>query len=103
MNKIPDSFTLTTGELEKAAKTIDDFFIGTKQLLEKKYDISEPFEIEIRSANFSYMDNHITDDCITYMTYMGSVVACVFETRTMFNNVRYDFLRNLGSIEDIRK
>lgn len=91
---IPRSITLDPGEQEIISKTIDDFFIETKQLIEQS-ERTDPHDFEIRSGEIAYLPEQVTDDRITYLLFRKEVVACILETRTEFNYAHYDFFRNL--------
>jgi len=98
MKKIPKSVTVPTGYQYTLTKTIDDFFIETKDFIVSKYGEGPYFEIE--SGEIASQPNVVTDNRITYLLYKKRIVACVLETRNDFNNVHYDFFRNINRLEE---
>lgn len=100
MNPIPNPITVNTGEQGRVAKTIDDFFIETRDFVLQTYEVRES-EFNIRSGELAYNSSQITDDRITYLSYRNIILASVFETRTEFNYVRYTFFRNLEGFEEL--
>lgn len=90
----PHSITVNTGEQGTVSKTIDDFFIETRDFIRQKYKVQES-EFYIKSGELAYNSFQITNDRITYLSYKDMILASVFETRTEFNYVRYTFFRNL--------
>lgn len=100
MKPIPTSFIVNTGEQEKVQKTIDDFFVETKEFIEGMYKVQE-WQFHIKSGEVAYNYMQVTDDRITYLEYRDMVLASVFETRTEFNHVRYTFFRNLGGFGEL--
>lgn len=95
MNKIPETATVNTGDGGRVHRTIDDFFSDTIESLEKDEGADRRF-FEVKSGNITKGGNmmHVTDDRLTYLSYKGYIIACVTETRTEFNYVRYTFFRN---------
>jgi hypothetical protein len=103
MNPIPKSITVNTGEQHSLTKTIDDFFVETKEFAQQTYGLLES-GFQIRSGELAYHSHQITNDRVTYLAYMDVVLASVFETRTEFNYVKYTFFRNeAGFGELVRK
>ncbi len=100
MNPIPNPITVNTGEQETVSKTIDDFFIETRDFVRKTYKVQES-EFQIKSGELAYNSFHITDDRITYLSYRDMVLASVFETRTESNYVRYTFFRNVEGFGEL--
>ena len=100
MNPIPNPIIVNTGEQERVAKTIDDFFVETKEFIEKHYEVQES-EFQIKSGEIAYNSTQITDDRITYLSYRDMILANVFETRTEFNYVHYTFFRNLDGFGEL--
>lgn len=100
MNPIPKPITVNTGEQGRVTKTIDDFFIETKDFVQQNYEVQE-LDFRIRSGGLSYETPQITNDRITYLAYKDMILASVFETRTEFNYVRYTFFRNLGGFGEL--
>ena len=101
MNPIPNPITVNTGEQHTITKTIDDFFIETKNHVSRKYkkfDLIE-FEFQVKSGELAYNQFTITNDRITYLSYMDIVLASVFETRTQSNYVHYTFFRDLKGVD----
>ena len=96
MNPVPKPFTTNTGE--NVESIIEDFFIETRDYIKEFYD-KKDFEFEIRSANLSYNDDHITDDRVKYVCCGDLVVASVFITRNDWNYVNYTFARTLGGLD----
>ncbi|MBI2669405.1 hypothetical protein HYX14_06200 [Candidatus Woesearchaeota archaeon] len=94
MNPVPNPIIVNTGEQHRVSKTIDDFFLETRDFIQERYNVQEP-EFEIKSGELAYHSTQITDDRITYLSYRDMILASVFETRTEFNYVRYTFFRNL--------
>lgn len=97
MKPVPKPITVNTGDQYKVTKTIDDFFLETCDYIREKYQV-QPSECQIKSGEIAYNPLQVTDDRITYLSYRGIVLACVFETRTEFNYVQYSFFRNLENI-----
>jgi hypothetical protein len=100
MNFIPNPIIVNTGEQYMVIKTIDDFFLETKNFFERTYDLDES-EFQIKSGQLAYNAMQVTDDRITYLTYGDMILASVLETRTEFNHVRYTFFRNEGGLEEL--
>ena len=94
MNPIPDPITVNTGEQERVSKTIDNFFIETREFIEKQYTLQK-VGWGIKSGGVAYRPEQVTNDRITYLSYKDAVLAVVLETRTEFNHVQYTFFRNL--------
>jgi len=109
MKSIPNPITVNTGEQEKVTKTIDNFFVETKEYIEKQYEVKGPYW-EIKTGEITYdprqrlsdskIEKQISDHRITYLSYKDWILASVFETRTVFNHVRYTFFRNLDGFEE---
>jgi len=99
MKPIPNPIMVNTGEQERVAKTIDDFFVETRDFAKKIYKLRES-EFQIKSGELAY-SSQITDDRVTYISYKDIILAGVFETRTEFNRVRYTFFRNLEGLRNI--
>ena len=100
LSKIPECATvfLDSENTAEFAKTIDDFFVNTKEYL-KEVNKAKSFDFEIKVASLKY-GSIKSDDIITYLSYMGKyVVAGVIETRTEFNNLRYTFFRDLSCLD----
>lgn len=100
MNPIPDTLIVNTGEQEIVTKTIDDFFIETRDYIKETYRV-ENSKFQIKSGELAYHFSQITDDRITYLSYKDIILASVFETRTEFNYIRYTFFRNLDRFEEL--
>ena len=100
MNPIPNPIIINTGEQSRFSKTIDDFFLETRDFIQERYDVQES-EFKIKSGELAYNSTQITDDRITYLSYKDMILASVFETRTEFNYVRYKFFRNLEGFEEL--
>lgn len=100
MNPIPNPITVNTGEQERVSKTIEDFFIGIKEFIEKHYEVQE-FWWQIRSGELASNPTQLTNDRTTYLSYKDRVLACVLETRTEFNHVRYTFFRNIRGFGEL--
>lgn len=100
MKPIPTPFVVNTGEQEKVQKTIDDFFVETKEFIGGMYEVQE-WQFQINSGEIAYHNMVVTDDRITYLVYGDIVLASVFETRTEFNHVRYTFFRNLDGFGEL--
>ncbi|MBU0460829.1 MAG: hypothetical protein KJ771_08555 [Nanoarchaeota archaeon] len=100
MNPIPNPITVNTGEQERVSKTIDLFFVETKEFIEENYEVDEPY-FQIKSGELAYNSTQITDDRITYLSYKDMILASVFETRTEFNYIRYIFFRNLEGFGEL--
>ena len=96
MRKIPKSITVITGGQHEVAKTIDDFFLSTRDFLIKK-DGANPRYFEIRLEGTYQKPNTYTDNNVHMLMYKEKVIAAVIETRTSFNNVHYDFFRNINN------
>lgn len=98
MKKLPKSRTLINGPHEEVYETIDDFFTETKNFIASKYSICGPY-FQIKSGELAFQPNVVSCDMVTYLLYKQRVVACVLATRTDFNNVQYDFFRNLNDLD----
>ncbi len=94
MKPLPPSIIVNTGEQENVSKTIDDFFVETRDFVRQTYEVYES-EFNIRSGELAYNSAQLTDERITYLSYKSMILASVFETRTEFNHVMYTFFRNL--------
>lgn len=90
MKPIPHATTVSIGEQEIVQKTIDSFFLETKEFIGKRYEVQESL-FRIESGGIAYRQSQITNDRITYFCYKDSVLASVLETRTEFNNIRFTF------------
>jgi hypothetical protein len=86
----------------KVQEKIDNFFVETKEYLEKKYKDEFPvIEVQIYPLIHNYSEGSdmiITNDRINYLLYNDKLVAGVIERRTEFNNLEYIFFRNLRTI-----
>lgn len=91
MNPTPNSIIVNTGEQEKVSKTIDDFFIETRNFIQEKYKVQES-KFQIKTCELADNSYQITDNRITYLSYKDMILANVFETRTEFNYVKHTFL-----------
>ena len=100
MNPTPNPIRVNTGEQQRVSKTIDDFFVETREFIEKTYEVQES-EFGIRSGEIAYNPLQVTDDRITYLFYKDMILASVFETRTEFNYVQYTFFRNLEGFGEL--
>ena len=98
MNPIPFSRIVNTGGQYLVQSTIDDFFTETAEYIRAKYPRVDPEELFIDSGEISYRLSAIPTDRITHLKYKERVVACVLETRTQFNYVKYDFFRNVEGL-----
>ena len=101
MRNVPELITVNTGDQVEVSKTIDDFFIETKDFIVSNI-LSEyggnQNDFRLESGEIAFQPNVVTDNRITYLLYKQRVVACVLETRTEFNYVHYDFFRNLDDL-----
>jgi len=86
MDKIPLSMGGITGETSQCHDKIEEFFIDTRKAIN---DLDLYFEIRVKNHKDS------EDERTHMLLYKEQVIATVIETRTEFNNVRYDFFRNL--------
>lgn len=94
MVKVPKSINATTGDQNAIQKTLDSFFMKTKDIAKGVYNCQDRY-FSIKSGNIAYDSRgQVSDDRITCLLYMDKIIAHVLETRTEFNNVRYDFFRN---------
>jgi hypothetical protein len=87
----------------KVQEIIDNFFIETKEYLDKKYkDEALHIERQIYPLAHESCDSSnaiITNDKIDYLLYNDKLVAGVIERRTEFNNLEYIFFRNLKDLK----
>jgi len=100
MKDLPKSIRVITGDQHKVQKTIDDFFVSTINYLVDEFGANKRyFEIKLEGTYKeppSMLENKIPlDNRIHMLRYKEGVVAVVLQTRTEFNNVQYDFFRNL--------
>lgn len=102
MNPIPKPITVNTGEEGSIRKTIDDFFLETKDFVLQTYSVLN-HDFNIRSGELAYHYSQITDDRVSYLQYRDIVLASVFETRTELNYVHYIFFRNVENFESLVK
>jgi len=100
LNLIPKPIIINTGEQQKVSKIIDTFFVETKEFIKRNYNVKEN-EFEIKSGELAYTSSQITDDRVTYLRYRDIPIASVFETRTEFNRIIYNFFRNLDGLEEL--
>jgi len=91
LNNIPKRERVVTGTHPKIQKKIYNFFIETKEHLNKK--LGESPHYEIKSENIENSDNRLT-----YLLYKDKLVAGVVERRTEFNNLEYVFFRDLSRL-----
>ncbi|MFH0831872.1 MAG: hypothetical protein V1886_03340 [archaeon] len=96
MKKIPKSITVITGDQHKVAEIIDNFFIETKDHLLNKFG-ANPQHLEIRLEGTYQKPNALLENNVHMLLYKEKVIATVIETRTSFNNVHYDFFRNMNN------
>jgi len=96
LKPVPERIRVPVGAYQEITKTMDDFFIETKDYLEEKYGKDPSFEVEL--LNMVKSDNHITS-----LIYKDRCVAGVYERRTEFNNLEYIFFRDLTNLERITK
>ncbi len=94
MKPVPKPITAPTGEEERFAKIIDDFFDETEEVFKKQYKIRRP-GFERKSGEIAYRPEAVTNDRVTYLSYRENVLAFVLAIRTEFNDVHYTFIRNL--------
>jgi len=89
-------------DLVDVQKTMDNFFVETKEYLDQKYKEKFPqIEVEVYPlAHESYGSSEIilTNDRLTYLLYNDRLVAGVIEKRTAYNNLEYIFFRNLKNL-----
>ncbi len=78
--------------LIKIQETIDNFFLETKNYLNKYFGENHLFELKSHEMELS-------DNKLTYLVYNDCCVAGVFERRTEFNNLEYIFFRDLTQLE----
>src|SRR3972149_1962493 len=104
MNNIPKAITVSIEEKSRVSKTIEDFFVETKEFVEQVHGLNNPSYFEVKSGNVN-SDSlqmkygtplHLTNDRVTYLLYKDKVLASVLETRTEFNHVRYTFFRDVN-------
>ncbi|MFH1248853.1 MAG: hypothetical protein V1660_01765 [archaeon] len=96
MKRVPKSITVITGDQHRVRKTIDDFFIETKEHLVGNFGANLMY-LEIRLEGTYLKPTAYTDNNVHMLLYKERVIAAVIETRTSFNNVHYDFFRNLSN------
>lgn len=95
------SIFLDGEEISRFRKTIDDFFSNAKECIESVHDKSKPHEFDIRSGEINY-SSHDSNDRLTYLLYDDNhVVACVVETRTTSNHLRFTFFRDDKFLESL--
>ena len=102
MSGIPKSIRVTTGGQQSAYDVMDEFFISIHEQLKEKYGDSPYFEIKRNHLAIPY-NRQITDETLHMLLYEQRVVAAVIETRTDFNNVQFDFFKNLEGLLDDEK
>lgn len=96
MKRIPKLITVITGDQHKVSRTIDDFFIETKNHLVDNLGANLMY-LEIRLEGTYLKPTAYTDNNVHMLLYKERVIAAVIETRTSFNNVHYDFFRNINN------
>jgi len=96
MKPVPKPITVDVGDQHIIARTMDDFFIETKEFVEKTYGAIDP-GFKIKSGEVLY-SGQISNDRITYLSYNDFVLAGAFATRTEFNHVRCVFFRSLEGL-----
>jgi len=101
MNSIPNQIIVNIGNQHSVQKTIDDFFLETKEFIEENYDVLG-LDFEIKSGEIAYQ-RLISNDRVTYLSYRDMILAGVLETRTEFNYVQYTFFRNIEGVEEMLK
>ncbi len=100
MKFVPNSLVVNTGEQHEISKTIDDFFVGTKEFIQETYKVQE-LDFQIKSGELAYHSSQITSDRITYLSYKDIIFASVIETRSEFNHIRYTFFKNMNDLKNL--
>lgn len=88
---VPERVRVIVGIYPEIQKKIDNFFIETKEYLDKK--LGESPHYEVKCDNMERSDNRLT-----YLLYKDKLVAGVVERRTEFNNLEYIFFRDLSEL-----
>jgi hypothetical protein len=101
--KIPDSITINTGEQRKIYGSIEKFFLETKSEIEKKVGVKNaPAKFRIDIVNLCKLTPATppleSDEFAHRLYYQERVVAVVFETRTGWNYIHFDYFQNLEGI-----
>jgi len=100
--KIPDSIIVITGEQEEAHRTIEKFFEETITEIKKRVRIPNgPSRFELKVSNLCELNPSppkSSDDYVHMLFYERRVVAAVFETRTEYNYIQFDYFQNLSNI-----
>ncbi|OIO81329.1 hypothetical protein AUJ84_01300 [Candidatus Pacearchaeota archaeon CG1_02_32_132] len=95
---VPKSFVVCTGEQHEIQHIVDGFF--QERVCDLTREGLDRNLFHMRSGEISYNGTQVTDDRLTYLLYQDRVVAVVLETRTDWNQARYDFFEN--GLEDIK-
>ena len=113
MKPAPSSIFASTGEDEEARNTVDNFLNETEEFVKYYLDREEPNFFERKIGELAFFDSlhrkgdkfysQVTDNGVTYLTYEGSVLAGVLETRTEFNHIQFTFFRDLSWIHTLKK
>ncbi len=106
LKSIPKRIRCPIEEGGKVEEIIDNFFIETKEYLEKKYP-KNAYICEVNSfwfANENYFSTNkndivTTDEKIRYVLYADRIVAGVIERRTEWNHAEYIFFRDLSGLK----
>jgi len=105
-NAVPESMRCLTGECEVAQRRIDEFLLGVKDYIlsrhPEKPEEEMYFETRVMELCRPEPVPRPTNEGVHMLLYRERVVALVTETRNDFNNVQYDFFKNLQGLDDER-
>ena len=76
---IPHPRVVSTGEQGQVQPIIDNFFRSVRDYVVLKRG-REPDYFETKSRELSPISGHVTDDRMTYLSWMDIVIAGVLET-----------------------
>lgn len=96
MDEVPKSIRVNTGDQYKVQRTIDDFFVRTRDRLVEMMGVDKKF-FEVQVKGWVASPTTLDAGGAQMLLYKENVVAVVTETRTDFNYCQYDFFLNLDN------
>jgi hypothetical protein len=98
--EVPKPITVNTGEQGEVYRNIERFFLEVKSEIEKKVKEEEgPTKFRIENKNLCKIvaGNSLASNEFAHMLcYRERVVAAVFETRTPWNYIHFDYFMNIS-------
>jgi hypothetical protein len=100
---IPKPVTVGPGDQQQVYPTIDKFFDDVHEYLTVKLKLRRGMHPYFeKDERMMWIDEDVgAHEKIKYLKFHDQVIALAIETRTSFNDIRFDYLTNFNDLEEI--